>query len=502
MTRRLLAALLFVLFCASAFALAIARRAQPAYPVSDIAITEIYIRDAAHGRLLVGPYSRFGWHHPGPLLFYLLAPIYVLGGSSTAALHAAAALLSLIVVAAALVTAVYWGARDLAYAVLLAVTILAFRLPSILVSPWNPHIVVVPAIAFLAVAAVCAAGSALAFPIVVAFASFLTQTDLALAPFAAAVTIAALAGGVQRRALVVAFAVAIVLWAPAIAEEGLHTPGNLTEIWRFFTHGEAPIGGVGGIALWSDAITAPFRPAFELAHGTPIGPAIIVPRVVLAIALTVGAATAAGLAVRHQLRVLAWFAGLSAFASVVALWSVSRITGGASDHQTFWIAALGLCDAAAVLVAMTPMRAPPPRLQPIVVTFAVVVSIALVGVSQAADGRFPVTTTAPSAPNFVASIRQYLASHHVRRPLVRIDQDQWWLAAAILLELDRQGVTYAIEDDWRTMFPERFAADGSEDAELTLAAVGQHRDLAARPGNVTIDVSSFIHVEAIPRLGS
>jgi hypothetical protein len=120
-------------------------------------------------------------------------------------------------------------------------------------------------------------------------------------------------------------------------------------------------------------------------------------------------------------------------------------------------------------------------------------------VSRAADGRFAITSDAPSVPNFVTSVRGYLSAEHVGRPLFRIDQEQWGLAVGILAELDRQGVAFAIEDDWLPMFPERFRARGTEDAEVTLAAARRHLDLAARPGNVTVDVSSFIHVEAIRR---
>jgi hypothetical protein len=42
------------------------------------------------GALLVGPYSRFGWHHPGPLYFYLLAPWYWMSGLHTAGMQAGA----------------------------------------------------------------------------------------------------------------------------------------------------------------------------------------------------------------------------------------------------------------------------------------------------------------------------------------------------------------------------------------------------------------------------
>ena len=45
--------------------------------------------------LLVGPYSRFQWHHPGPLYFYLLAPFYEASGERPSGLSAGALALNL-----------------------------------------------------------------------------------------------------------------------------------------------------------------------------------------------------------------------------------------------------------------------------------------------------------------------------------------------------------------------------------------------------------------------
>ena len=49
-------------------------------PFADMALLELYTRHAAQNDLLVGPYSRFFWHHPGPAMFYLFRPLYELSG--------------------------------------------------------------------------------------------------------------------------------------------------------------------------------------------------------------------------------------------------------------------------------------------------------------------------------------------------------------------------------------------------------------------------------------
>src|SRR5689334_21809716 len=47
------------------------RSAPETYPVADTATTSLYALHAARGDLAVGSYSRFGWNHPGPLLYQL-----------------------------------------------------------------------------------------------------------------------------------------------------------------------------------------------------------------------------------------------------------------------------------------------------------------------------------------------------------------------------------------------------------------------------------------------
>src|SRR5262249_39968242 len=68
----------------------VARHAPPIRETADGAILELYTLQALKGRLLVGPYSRFGWHHPGPLYFYLQAPWYWASGLRTLGMQAGA----------------------------------------------------------------------------------------------------------------------------------------------------------------------------------------------------------------------------------------------------------------------------------------------------------------------------------------------------------------------------------------------------------------------------
>src|SRR5262249_56508683 len=64
----------------------LARRAVDFATFGDTAIVESYTWMASTGDLLLGPYSRFQWHHPGPMAFYCIAPFYALSGAKRAGL--------------------------------------------------------------------------------------------------------------------------------------------------------------------------------------------------------------------------------------------------------------------------------------------------------------------------------------------------------------------------------------------------------------------------------
>ena len=61
----------------------IARRSPPFLALNDIAVTELYVLLAAKGQLFVGAYSRFAWHHPGPLYFWMQVPFYLVAIDQT-----------------------------------------------------------------------------------------------------------------------------------------------------------------------------------------------------------------------------------------------------------------------------------------------------------------------------------------------------------------------------------------------------------------------------------
>ena len=92
----------------------------------------------------------------------------------------------------------------------------------------------------------------------------------------------------------------------------------------------------------------------------------------------------------------------------------------------------------------------------------------------------------------------YMADHQVRKPLVRIGEDVWGTTAGVLLELDRAGVPFAVEESWMPMFPQSFAANGNEDAELAFVDTDEHLRLITRPDNVPVADTTAFYADAVP----
>ena len=225
------------------------------------------------------------------------------------------------------------------------------------------------------------------------------------------------------------------------------------------------------------------------------------------LALVATAAGAAAWAFRVGLFGLAWLGLTASVGSLVALWSVTRITGGFNDHQAFWFASIGLVDAAVAAAAvgesirrLHAVAASGARLIAPVAHGALLSAILMLGlyqVDRARRGSFPITATLASIAVFDDSIGQYLAREHLRKPLFRIAGERWDLAVGMLQELHRRGIPFAVEDSWMPMFPDRFRASGDEDAELTITGAFDAAELTVRVGNVTINRSARARVEAI-----
>ena len=223
-------------------------RSRKTFSTSDRALIESYTLLATQGRLVYGPYSRYGWHHPGPIYFWTAAPFYLLADRKIAGLFVGVLFINMASIVAAVWVVARFASPSLTLTMLIALAGYVWRARGIFLSAWNPYVPIMPAVALLAICAAIAAGEVTLLPLAAVFASFTAQTYVGLVPYSVGLSAVAIivamarsriASGVwanprTRRLLNLTAWLLVVLWSGPIAEQMTHTPGNLTLIWRFF----------------------------------------------------------------------------------------------------------------------------------------------------------------------------------------------------------------------------------------------------------------------------
>lgn len=311
------------------------------FPAGDWAMTELRVLDVGTRHTpLVGPYSRYHWNHPGPLLFWLLAVPYRLAGTAPGALLVGAALINATSVGGILALAWRRGRLALVAAVALPLALCVHALgATTLRDPWNAWIAV---LAFgLAVTATWSAvdGDRAGLVTLAPVLSFLVQSHVGYAPFALVLGAAAVAGYrrrvPRRRDLLLAGAVALACWVPVLAD--LAAGGdNLGLIIGYFAGGGGDTAGLGtalGVVAHELGGTTWL---YGIEEANPVGGGVVtapVSALVLPVAAGLAAAALAWWRRDHPpLRLLA----VVAAAAVAGLVAVSRISGGVFDYLVRW----------------------------------------------------------------------------------------------------------------------------------------------------------------------
>ncbi len=232
-------------------------------PVLDMAMTEFRVRDVggAHTPLIglpgrIGTFPNQG-SHPGPLSFYLVAPVYRLFGSTSYGMLVGAAVINVGAAWTALWIAGRRGGRRLflGVAAFLAVTLAWFG-ASVLTQPWNPYL---PLVAFvvvlLATWAVLEGDHAMLIPLVIA-GTLCAQTHVPYLTLSVVLILVAIGAVVVRwwrarvvdrgeaRSLAMAVGVAAVLWLPVFVDQWRHDPGNITMLRTHFLDPPEPPQGL------------------------------------------------------------------------------------------------------------------------------------------------------------------------------------------------------------------------------------------------------------------
>ena len=404
------------------------RWGRPYVPVADQAIEDLRIRDAltfSANTPLTGPYSRFGWDHPGPMIYYLMAPF-----SWALRQRAWSLIVGNVVLQGA---AVVWTARlawrwgGLRWMVpWLAVITLSYWAtgPAIFDQLWNPYLPFPFFTLLLLQAWLVAVGESRRLAGMAFVASLLVQTHIGYALPVTAIVVWALvrlgvtehrAGRTLRRWSLwrLPLLVVGVLWCvPVVVDTVMHPPGNLVRLVQsYLGHGTARLGPVLGLHGSLGFLATEFRwrppwlggPDPAVTYSSLTLPSsigwMVVPAVLIGMSW--------GLAQwrrRDDLRALAELLALSVGAGVVAL---SVVTGEALPYLFLWRIPIGCATVILSLVVIVESLRGRGRwaLAALCCLLAALTVVASVGVTRAvADSGGPVAPIEPAATSILSQL--------------------------------------------------------------------------------------------------
>ncbi|GIU87531.1 MAG: hypothetical protein KatS3mg009_2046 [Acidimicrobiia bacterium] len=475
-------ALLFAAVTAAALAPLVAAvvsvAGAPWHPVGDHAIEMLRIGEVGTRHTpLVGVYSRFGWDHPGPLAFHVLAPFRWLLGDGGVLLGVG--VLNAVAIGGAVAVARRRGGNALAATVAaVALALVAGLGTDLLVDPWNPWLAVLPFWCCVLLAWAVLEGDTAALPWLVLAGSFAVQAHAGYAPLVAGLGVLAAATAViahrrtpgSARHAGIAAAVGLVCWALPLWDQAF---------------------GSGNLGAILEAARDPRDPAlgWEFAHGVfgvQLGPRL--PWVtgddvsVLGTAATgstwfatgvVGAVVVLGaLAAARGARAAGRFAAVAVASVGLALFATSRISGLTGPYvvRSWWVVAAA-CWCSIAWSAWC-LAARPPRVRRVAAAGAGAL-VAIVAVVLAA-AAVPASVPERELSDQVGVLATATAPHLERDGRYRVAWvDRRHLGAAgvgVFHALRERGFDVRVDEEFAGSIGERFAT-GDEDVDGTVYVV-------------------------------
>lgn len=499
-------------------------------PFFDLALIEMRVRDVGtwHTPLLGLP-GRLGRFpevasHPGPIGFYLLAPIYrLLGGSywalrvSTLACNIAAILIALLIAKrragtfGVIATGLILGSIEVGFGML------------VISEAWNPNLPVLWFTPFLLAIWSVVDGDVKLLPAAAALGTLSAQTHIPYLAVCGGLSILAFAlvfarwfvarrRKLPRRGLASAcfwaVAVALVLWSPPILEQLIHKRGNLTILFEYFTNPpEALVGFRGAKTVLLEHFDTWLMLGRVLEHPgiirTPFGgsPSPVHGAIVLGLWF---ACAAVALCVRE--RKLVTLHVTVAAALLVGLVSISRIIGAPWVYVVFFVWSIHGLAVLAILATIghlltrfdvfdsEPWRA---AAGAIGIGFIAVYCAVLMSTVAKTGSTVPAPSSQIAALGRDAAnaILRVARSKDAQPKYVVTWEDALWSCGAglgLMMELERHGIQVFLPTNYAYMTgPHRTIAPERATARIHYANAGWISDAAHVPGSVQLAYSDL-----------
>jgi hypothetical protein len=453
--------------------------AAHALPDGDEAVIETRLLTLPKSLPLVGPYSRFGWNHPGPLLFLVLAPPYLMSGKASVAIAITAAILNLSALAASVW--LLWRALEDTWSRLVTLPFLAVFLnyfgavflPTSYTTAWNPVITVLPYGLLLLLCAALSCGKPRYLLAAVLLHAFVAQSHVAYAlsgtvALGSAIALAIVKrrrsgtgpDGVRAKWWWMAGGLAFtLLWAPTFAD-ALFGGGNLQLVLRFFGRARKVFTVRPSAALELVAWRA-FAPWRALSGDPrPDRPSEAGVWAVALLVVTLGSLLVASARARRSGRQhLAAFCLLVFVQFVVAWLSMLRIDTPDQPYLTWWIALLGTWAWTAIAGAL--LRRPEWTGPAWKWMAAPAGAVVLVGALSCRSVLWLHSEYDDFARHVEADRRPTIELAKSLEPLFRCGptvgiairrHELWGTVAGVLVKLGKVGIWPVLEPSWRFMF--------------------------------------------------
>ncbi len=463
-------------------AVLITRVGRPYFPVGDPANIDFAVRQVftAHPPL-VGAYSR-GFNHPGPSMFWAIAPLSLVAGGATWATLVGAALLQGVAIVGVGLLAFRRGGLAFALLVLAALALVysGFGQGGQFVVPWNPYEPVPFFLLFLLAVWAVAVGDRWQAVTLVLTGSFVMQahigyTPLVLAGLAFAVVVVFVDRAAVDRAprwrpvLVWSMVALLVMWIAPLIQQVRNKPGNLRAIYDYFANGGPTVGLQGGAGLFATEfkVLPPWLGGSEtFEFGTGVAqPASIAWLLVPCVLLGLGWWCARRSGRRADRRMVE----LAALVAVVSIAALARITVEASPYLFYWrivVAAFVVVASVWAIANWWPVSAHPRARAVAASTLVVALVVGFVGqIADVVNHSDEVATTEASTEDLMHQIER--AGLPDRPVIVRnLGDNLGGVQQGLIDALDRADIPVRMDPQFAYRFAPRLAAATSEAGEV------------------------------------
>ncbi|MFH1115567.1 MAG: hypothetical protein V1792_16790 [Pseudomonadota bacterium] len=470
----------------------------------DMSMLELYTIHASHGEQYLGPYSRFGWNHPGPSYFYVMAPLYRLSGQCASSLFLTARIINLISFTFLAFIVAGTARKDDRILAIWTIVLLTFYLdrlgPDLLGNPWNPWIVILPFGVFVFSLASFSTGRIAFLPVIVFSGSFLVQTHVGTVPCVLALCATSLAliivfsGWTGSRPYYVfragngawiglSIVLAAVMWTLPLLEEMRHRPGNFSKLISFF---------------WSTSGGNTFFDAFPIiAKQVAWFPSYLLKKMPVAIPafeydllaefFTVVQMVSLPFVFRNAVtkgfRFRACLTALGGVGVLAGMWSVLRIQGDVFPYLISWMSAIGLANWAVIGTACIEYvdgklrvhdtwKRVRSRAAEVIAVIAVTAMVAMLIPGFVQVSRRPVAESL-KVRMLSRTLISYLRENDVKRPVIHFDWSQWSVEAGVIVQIRKSGLDFAVkntrskhQENWPLLFPASYGPRGRDEKHI------------------------------------